>query len=137
MTFTEEESSRLILLRALEWDSLPVFATRTIAPITLFWLPWWQVCLALVACSLFWCPIRTRFVSLRVAMVVSRTNNLYVSLFANVVVAVIFFCTGRFALGLVALLWQFISALLAVAYPPTKLPIIREKLMAQLLEGSA
>src|SRR5882672_4731759 len=91
MTFTEEESSRLILARSLEWEALPVFATRGIAPIALFWFSWWQVCLALVVCSLLWSPIRTRFVSLRIAMIVSFLNNIYMSLLANVIVAVAFF----------------------------------------------
>jgi hypothetical protein len=136
MTFTEEESSRLILLRSLEWEALPVFATRGIAPIALFWFPWWQVCLALVACSLLWCPVRTRFVSLRVSMFVSFLNSLYASLLMNAVVAVIFFSTGRVALGFVALLWHFISTLLAFAYPPTRVPTIQEKLWAQMPEGS-
>src|SRR5260221_8709207 len=129
MTFTEEESARLILARSLEWEALPVFATRGIVPIALFWFPWWQVCLALIACSLLWCPVRTRFVSLKAAMTVSFINNLYVSLLTNIVVAVIFFCTGRVALGFVALLWHFISTVLAFAYPPTRAPIISGEVM--------
>ena len=132
MTFTEEEASRLVLARSLEWEALPVFGTRGIAPIALFWLSWWQVCLALVACSLLWCPVRTRFVSLRVSMFVSFLNNIYVSLLANVVVAVLLFTTGRVALGFLALLWHFVSTLLAFAYLPTRAPIIQEKLAAQL-----
>ncbi len=136
MTFTEEESSRLILLRSLEWEALPVFATRGVAPIALFWFPWWQVCLALVACSLLWCPVRTRFVSLRVSMFVSSLNNIYVSLLTNIVVAVIFFCIGRIALGFLALLWHFVSTLLAFAYPHTRVPTIQEKLWTQMQESS-
>ena len=136
MAFTEEESSRLVFARSLEWEALPVFATRGVAPIALFWFPWWQVCLALVACSLLWCPVRTRFVSLRVAMISSFLNNIYVSLLTNVVVAVVFFTTGRVALGFVSLLWHFISTLLASAYPPTRAPIIQEKLWAQM-QGSS
>jgi hypothetical protein len=136
MTFTQEESPRLILARSLEWEALPVFATRGIAPIALFWFSWWQVCLALVACSLLWCPIRTRFVSLRVAMISSFINNIYVSLLANVVVAVVFFATGRVAAGFVALLWHLISTVLAFAYPPTRAPTIQEKLWIQMQEGS-
>ena len=133
MTFTEEESSRLILARSLEWEALPVFATRGIAPIAMFWLPWWQLCLALVACSLLWCLVRTRFVSLRVSMFVSFLNNIYVSLLTNLLVAVIFFSTGRVALRFVALLWHLISTLLAFAYPPTRVPTIQEKLWAELV----
>ena len=136
MTFTEEESSKLILIRSLEWEALPVFATRGIAPVALFWFPWWQVCLAFVACSLLWCPVRTRFVSLRLAIMVSFLNNLYVSLLTNVVVAIVFFSAGRVALGFVSLLWHFVSTLLAFAYPPTRAPIIQEKLWAQMQESS-
>jgi hypothetical protein len=136
MTFTEEESSRLILTRSLEWEALPVFATRSVAPIALFWFPWWQVCLSLVACSLLWCPIRTRIVSLRVSMMVSFLNNICVSLLTNVVVAVVFLSTGRVALGVLSLLWHFVSTLLAFAYPPTRAPVIQEKLWTQMQESS-
>jgi hypothetical protein len=136
MTFTEEESSRLILARSLEWEALPVFATRGVAPIALFWFPWWQVCLALVACSLLWCPVCTRFVSLRVAMIVWFLNNIYASLVTNVIVAVVFFSTGRVALGFLSLLWHFVSTLLAFVYPPTRAPIIQAKLWAQMQESS-
>ena len=134
--FTEEESSRLILLRSLEWEALPVFATRGIAPIALFWFPWWQVCLALVACSLPWCPIRTRFVSLHTAMIVSLLNNFYVSLLTNVIFAIMFFATGRLAAGFIALFWHLISPLLVFAYPPPRIPTIQEKFWAQLHGGS-
>ena len=91
------------------------------------------LCLALVACSLLWCLVRTRFVSLRVSMLVSILNNIYVSLLTNLLVAVIFFSTGRVALRFVALLWHLISTLLAFAYPPTRVPTIQEKLWAELV----
>jgi len=136
MTFTQEESSRLILARSLEWEALPVFASRGVAPIALFWFPWWQVCLALVACSLLWCPVRARFVSLRVAMIVSFLNNIYASLLTNAAVAVLLFISGRVALGFVSLCWHLISALLALAYPPTRAPVIQEKLWAQMQQSS-
>src|SRR5882757_7359254 len=108
-TFTEEESSRLILGRSLEWEALPVFATRSIAPIALCWFPWWQVCLVVIACSVLWCPVRTRFVSLRMAIMISFLNNIYVSLLVNVVVAIVFFSMGKVVLGFIALLWHFVS----------------------------
>jgi|SRR5882672_5120254 len=136
ITYTEEESSQLILLRSLEWEALPVFATRGYAPIALFWFPWWHVCLALLACSFIWCSVRARFVSLRVAMIVSFLNNIYVSLLMNLVVAVTFFSTHRVGLGFMALLWHLISTLLAFAYPPTRVPTIQEKLWAQMQERS-
>lgn len=69
-------------------------------------------------------------------MIAAFANNLYVSLLTNIVVAVIFFCTGRVAFGFVALLWHFISTLLAFAYPLTSLPIIQEKFLAQIRENS-
>ncbi len=136
MALTEDESSRLILVRALEWEALPVFGTRSIAPIAMFWFQWWQVCLVLAACSLIWYPISKHLVSLRVGMVLAFANNLYVSVLANIVVAVVFFCTGRVAFGFVALFWHFISTLLSFAYPRNSLPTIQEKLQAQVRESS-
>jgi len=44
-----------------------------------------------------------------------------------------FFSTGGVAFGFVALLWHFISTLLAFAYPPTRVPTIQEKLWAELV----
>lgn len=137
MTFNEAESSRLILARALEWEALPVFGTRSVAPIALFWLPWWVVFLALAGCSVLWSPIRTRFVSLRAAMLVCFLNNIYITLVTNVTVAVIFFSTGRVALGFLSLCWTIVSTLLAFAYPPTRNTIIQDKLSEQLTNRSA
>ena len=36
INYSEPEAERLILARSLEWEALPVFATRGIAPIALF-----------------------------------------------------------------------------------------------------
>ncbi len=135
MTFSEGDSSRLVLARSLEWEALPVFATRAIAPIGLFWFNWWQLCLALAACSLLWCPIRSRFVSLRLGMIVSLFNNILVSLPANIFVAVVFFVLGRIGDACVSILWNVLSCLLAFAYPPTRAGTIPEKLWAQMSEN--
>jgi hypothetical protein len=137
ITFSEEEFPRLVLLRSLEWEALPIFATRSLAPIGLFWLTWWQLLLLLVLPSLLWCPIRTRFVSLRLAMLSSFLNMLYVSVFANILVAIIFFSTGKIAAGFIALFWHFISSALAFAYPATSHATIQEKFFAQIQERSA
>jgi hypothetical protein len=133
--FNAEESHKLVLARSLEWEAFPVFATRSIAPIFLFWFIWWQICLFLICCSFVWCPIRKQFASLRIAIIVAFLNNLYIELIANLIVAIIFFSTGRIANGFIALFWNFISTGLAFAYPPTKMPIIQEKFWEQLQEG--
>ena len=90
-SYSEDEIGRLLLLRSLEWEALPVFALRGIAPLGLLWFSWWQVCLAFVAASLIWCPIRTRSANFFTAMLVSRFSNLLVSVIMNVLIAGFFF----------------------------------------------
>jgi hypothetical protein len=108
-----------------------------VAPIALFWFPWWVVCATLASCSLLWTPFRTRFVSLRTAMEVSFLNNIYITLLVNVTVAVTFFVTGRIALGFLSLCWTIVSTILAFAYPPTRNPIIQQKLGEQLTTNAS
>lgn len=133
ISFDEEDLSTLVLVRALEWEALPVFATRSVAPIALFWFTWWQVLLALVVCSLPWCLMRGRLANLRAAIFFSLINNLYISLALNIVTAIILFSMGKLMLGFVSLLWHFISSLLAFAYPPTRNTFaIRERFLEQI-----
>lgn len=136
MTFSEDEASKMLLLRSLEWEALPVFATRSFAPIALFWLTWWQLLLLLAVPSLLWCPIRTRFVSFRLAMVSSLLNNIFVTLLANVLIAIVFFAVGAVTNGVIALFWLPISAILAFVYPRLKTLDIRNKLSEQMAESS-
>ena len=136
-SYSEDEIERLLLLRSLEWEALPVFALRGIAPLGLLWFPWWQVCLAFVAASLIWCPIRTRFANFFTAMLVSKFSNLLVSVIMNVLIAGFFFYKGHIAMGLLALLWHFVATILAFAYPPSGVPVsVKEGDEAMLVPAS-
>jgi hypothetical protein len=132
INYSEPEAERLILARSLEWEALPVFATRSVAPIALFWFSWWQICLCLVAAALVWCPFRTKYVNLALSMVLSFVNNIFVSVLINAAVAVMFFINGKTLLAIISLLWHLVSTLLAFTYPPSTKPIIQEKLWEQL-----
>lgn len=149
-SYTIDEVGRLIVARSAEWEALPVFALRGIAPLGLLWFPWWQVCLAFVAASLIWCPIRTRCANFSIAMLVCMVSNLLVSVIMNVLIAAIFFYQGHVAIGVLALLWHFVATVLAFAYPPSGVPvsvnegdeamlvpasIIQDKFRTQILES--
>ena len=150
VTYHEDEIGRLILLRSQEWEALPVFSLRGVAPMILLWFPWWQVCLAFVAASFIWCPIRTRCASFSFAMLICKFSNIYVSVIMNVLIAAYFFYEGKVAIGVLALLWHFVSTILAFAYPPSGVPdslnksdeaalvpasIIQEKFRNEILES--
>jgi hypothetical protein len=126
-TYSKEEAERFVFLRKLEWEAFPVFATRAFAPVALFWLSWWQLALAFVLASLVWCPVREYAANIRVATAASALNNIVVSLVGNVVIAVVFFVEGKTVVGCIALVWHFVSSLLAFAYPPSRSLKIQEK----------
>lgn len=127
ISYSSDEVGRLISARSLEWEALPVFASRVIAPLFLLWFSWWQVCLAFVAAALIWCPIRTRTANFFTAMLVSRFSNLLVSVIMNVLIAGFFFYQGHIAIGVLALLWHFVATILAFAYPPSGVHISVDK----------
>lgn len=91
ITYNDDEISRVVQLRTIEWDAFPAFATRSFAPIAMFWIPWWQLMLLLAALSLVWCPIRNHVASPTVSAVGALLNMALVAIPANIVIAVVFF----------------------------------------------
>src|SRR6266404_6811506 len=87
--YTGSDIERLIMLRSMEWDAFPVFATRAVAPIALFWIGWWQLAMVLAAASILWCPIRNRIANPELAALGSVVGNLFISLIANVAIATV------------------------------------------------
>ena len=120
ITYFDDEIHRMAQLRALEWDAFPVFATRSFAPIAMFWIPWWELLLVLAALSLIWCPIRNGVASPTLSASAALLNMFIVALVANVVIALVFFFSGRVLAGCVALGWQLVTTVLSFAYPPSK-----------------
>jgi hypothetical protein len=134
INYSDEEILRLVMLRSLEWDALPIYATRAVAPAALFWVPWWQLLLAIVAACLLWSVVRTQFVSLRVSMICVLLNSLFPSLVVNILIATVLFATGKVVLGFVALFWHLIATAMNWVCPQGGMPVIQEKLFAQIEE---
>src|SRR5436190_118192 len=88
---------------SLRWQALPFYGTRALAPIGMLWFEWWQICIALMVCSLFWFPIRTKFFNLRLAAGLSVLNNFLVCVPANAMVAVGFFLARAYIDASIAL----------------------------------
>jgi hypothetical protein len=126
------EIERYILLRKLEWEAFPVYATRAIAPVALFWIPWWQLILILVLASIIWCPIRNHVANPELSDVASSLNNIYVSLPANIVLAGIFFWQGRIPDSFVTLFWNLISTVIGFAYPRSRESALEDKLWSRV-----
>lgn len=134
INYSIEEIPLLVMLRSIEWDALPIYATRAIAPAALFWVPWWQLLLAITVACWLWSAVRTQFVSLRVSMICVYLNGLIPSLVANILVAAVLFATGKVVLGFVALFWHLIATAMNWVCPPGGMPAIQEKLFAQIEE---
>ncbi len=137
ITYFDDEIHRMAQLRSLEWDAFPVFATRSFAPIAMFWIPWWELLIILAALSLIWCPIRNAVASPTLAAVGALFNMFVVALLANVVIALIFFFSGRVVEGCFALVWQLVTTVLSFAYPPSKQSALLFKILSQVNEGGS
>lgn len=131
ITYFDDEIHRMAQLRTLEWDAFPVFATRSLAPIAMFWIPWWELFLILAALSLIWCPIRNAVASPALSAVAALLNMAIVALIANVVIAIVFFLGGRVLEGCIALVWQLVTTVLSFAYPPSKQPALQFKILSR------
>ena len=130
-----DEVNRFIQLRSMEWEAFPVFATRAFAPVAMFWIPWWQLILILALASVVWCPTRNYVARPGLAALGSHIANVFVSVPANIVIALIFFSQAKILAGCLALLWNLISSLLALAYPPSRSSVLQDKLWARVHEA--
>ncbi len=132
ITYHEDEIPRLIQLRTLEWDAFPVFATRSLAPLAMFWMPWWEPMLLLATASLIWCPIRNHVALPAVSVAAALLNMAIVALLANVIIAILLFANGRFLEGGIALIWQLITTVVSFAYPPSRDPALQSKFLSRI-----
>ena len=135
ITYNDDEIPRVVQLRTLEWDAFPVFATRSFAPVALFWVPWWQLMIALAALSAVWCPIRNHVASARLSALAALLNMAVVAVPVNLVIAVIFFFRGRVLEGCIALAWNLVATVLSFAYPPSREPALQSKILAKVEGG--
>lgn len=131
ITYFDDEIYRMAQLRTLEWDAFPVFATRSFAPIAMFWISWWELLLILAALSLVWCPIRNSVASPTVSAAAALLNMFVLALVGNVVIASLFFISGRVLGGCIALVWQLVAPLLSFTYPPSKESTLLLKLLSR------
>jgi len=120
ITYYDDEVERFIQLRSMEWEAFPVFATRAFAPLAMVWIAWWQLILILVLASVVSCPIRNHVASPELAALGSQIANVFVSVPANIIIALIFFSQAKILPGCLTLLWNLVSTLLAFAYPPSR-----------------
>jgi len=124
--------NRMLPRLAANWSSLPTYATRSLAPLALIWFSPLRICIVLLVCSFLWHPIRSRFVSLRLALLLSALNNILVCIAANLIVALAFILAGAFVDGLIALLWPVVAATLSHVCPQNRTSQVHEKLWRQL-----
>ena len=62
----------------------------------------------------------------------SYLGMVMVSLPANIILAVIFFSQAKILEGFIALLWNVVSTLLALAYPPSRSSALQKKLWSRV-----
>jgi hypothetical protein len=113
--YSRAEIGKLLMLRSLEWDALPIYGTRFIAPIALLWLRWWQLFLVLVALQFCWDHLKTRFVSFRIAMFINAVNMIRIAILTNGAIAVLFLVRGDILNAILSMLWLLVSSKLQFA----------------------
>ena len=66
-SWTDAEIQRWLLLRAVEWNVLPAFASQPLVPILFLFLPWYLVVAAVVLLNFLWSKVRYSYVNATVA----------------------------------------------------------------------
>jgi hypothetical protein len=132
ITYNDDEIPRVVQLRTLEWDAFPVFATRSFAPIALFWMPWWLLILVLAGFSIIWCPIRNHIPSARFSALAALCNMAPVAIPVNIIIAIIFFSLGRVLDGCIALVWNLVATIVSFAYPPSREPALQYRILSKV-----
>jgi hypothetical protein len=104
--WTPEESSRLLLLRSLEWSLWPEFIAQPLVPLLYLWLTWWEVILLVGLATVIWASICTRWANLRLA----NLGSLFVRLkWVTIPIgALILWRNERIAIAVLAVLTPFL-----------------------------
>lgn len=130
--FTDKETNQFIMLRSLEWEILPIYGTRSFAPVFLIWLTWWQLIPCILILGLFWRSLGRHFVNLNIAAALSYINSLVASLVINLIIALYFILQGQILNAVLAICWHLISIVISYFVPSKGSGDIAEKFWSKI-----
>jgi len=110
-SWTDAEIQRWLLLRAIEWNTFPAFASQPLVPIMFLLFSWYWVIAAVVVLNILWSGIRYSYVNITVA----RVTCLFVALAmwpSAIGSAIYLFIHRQFVPGLIALFWPLLAGLI-------------------------
>jgi hypothetical protein len=110
-SYTDAESQLWLRLRALEWSGFPAFSSQLIVPVLLIFFPWYDVLLRLVCVDFVWQYLQYTIPFTSVSL--SEISCLAVGFlkWPIIIVSSIFlFMNGRYGVGLLALFWPVLCA---------------------------
>ena len=111
-SYTGPEMQRWLHLRAIEWAGWPSFITQPIVPVLLIFLAWFWIIAGLFTLNVIWAAVRCSFVSPRLAQL--AVYFVILKWPASLGSAIYLFISGRYVIGIVALLWPFLSGLVGI-----------------------
>lgn len=106
---SDEENSRWLCLRAIEWAAFPAYLSQPVAPILFIFYPWYFVVLAVVALGLIWCFVRYSFVSVGLASAVVAPV-VWLKWPVAIASSIYLFIQHQPVAGVFALLWPLVAA---------------------------
>jgi len=127
-TCTDEEITRWLWLRAVEWGALPGYLSQPIAPILFIFYPWYFVVLGVFVLGIIWCFFRYSFVSVRFVGAVV-TPVVWLTWPAAIGGSIYLFCHNQIGGGVVALGWPLLAGLTVM---PSKIGVIQSALAKQI-----
>jgi hypothetical protein len=108
--YNDTETQLWLHLRALEWANWPVFLSAIFVPPLFYFWPFPAVIIGFLIISFLWVPIRFTFVSpslASIACIAVQKLKWIVGIGSG---TTIIFLQQRYIVGVVALLWPFLSA---------------------------
>lgn len=108
-TFTDDEITRWLWLRAVEWGSFPSYLSQLFVPILLLFYPWYFVIGGVVAASLLWCLVRYSFVSPALAGAVVLPV-LWLKWPVALGSSIYLFAHGHWGVAMLGLVWPLVAA---------------------------
>ena len=118
--WSDAEIQRWLLLRAIEWNAFPAFASQPLVPVMFLFFSWSWVIVAVVVLNILWSGIRYSYVNIAAASV-ACLFVVWAKWPSAIGSAIYLFIHRQFVPGLIALFWPWLAGLIP---PPGKIGVI-------------
>jgi hypothetical protein len=127
--FTEDESARACLLRALEWSKWPAFLSQPLVPLLYLFFRWYWVLLGVFLVNKLWVLVRYRFQNVQAA----AFGSLFVRVkwITMVLAGALFISRARWGLAALTAFTPLIVPILGLG-SPADIGLLQGEFMRQL-----